>query len=61
MVTALVAAHRRSPEMPIVLVTDPINDIYGGDPSPQFETLRKAGVQVVVTDLTRLRPTTTTT
>ena len=55
MVTALVAAHRRSPEMPIVLVTDPINDIYGGDPSPQFETLRKAGVQVVVTDLTRLR------
>jgi len=51
----LVAAHGRSPEMPIVLVTDPINDIYGGDPSPQFETLRKAGIQVVITDLTRLR------
>jgi len=55
MVAALVAAHRRSPDMPIVLVTDPINDIYGGDPSPQLATLRAAGVQVVITDLTRLR------
>jgi phosphatidylserine/phosphatidylglycerophosphate/cardiolipin synthase-like enzyme len=52
---ALTAARRRSPEMPIVLVTDPINDLYGGDPSPQLENLRDAGIQVVVTDLTRLR------
>ena len=55
LVGGLIAAHRRAPEMPIVLVTDPINDIYGGDPSPQLEALREAGIQVVVTDLTRLR------
>ena len=41
--------------MPIVLVTDPINDVYGGDPSPQLRALRDAGVQVVITDLARLR------
>ena len=55
LVDGLIAARRRAPEMPIVLVTDPINDIYGGDPSPQLEALREAGVHVVVTDLTRLR------
>jgi phosphatidylserine/phosphatidylglycerophosphate/cardiolipin synthase-like enzyme len=54
-VAALVGAAGRRPEMPIVLVTDPINDIYGGDPSHQLDELRAAGVQVVVTDLTRLR------
>jgi len=54
-VAALVAARQREPEMPIVLITDPINDIYGGDPSPQLQALRDAGVQVVVTDLVRLR------
>ena len=48
-VEGLVAARNREPEMPIVLVTDPINDVYGGDPSPQLATLREAGVQVVVT------------
>jgi hypothetical protein len=54
-VGALVDARRRAPEMPIVLVTDPINDVYGGDPSPQLDALRAAGVEVVVTDLDRLR------
>jgi PLD-like domain len=54
-VEALIIARGRSPEMPIVLVTDPINDVYGGDPSPQLRSLRDAGVQVVITDLLRLR------
>jgi len=54
-VDGLIAARRRAPDMPIVLVTDPINDVYGGDPSPQLAALREAGVQVVVTDLGRLR------
>ena len=54
-VDALVTAKIRTPEMPIVLVTDPINDVYGGDPSPQLRSLRDAGVQVVITDLKRLR------
>jgi len=55
MVEALVSARIRAPEMPIVLVTDPINEVYGGDPSAQLRTLRDAGVQVVTTDLKRLR------
>ena len=54
-VEALVTARQCEPEMPIVLVTDPINDIYGGDPSTQLLTLRDAGVQVIITDLLRLR------
>lgn len=54
-VAVLMAARRREPAMPIVLVTDPINDIYDGDPSTQLAALREAGVQVVVTDLERLR------
>jgi hypothetical protein len=54
-VDALVSARARTPGMPIVLVTDPINDVYGGDPSPQLRSLRDAGVQVVITDLKRLR------
>ncbi len=52
---ALLAARRCTPDMPVVLVTDPINDLYGGDPSPQLQKLRDAGVQVVATDLLRLR------
>ncbi len=54
-VDALISARARAPEMPIVLVTDPINDVYGGDPSPLLRSLRDAGVQVVITDLSRLR------
>lgn len=54
-VDALLEARRRVPEMPVVLVTDPINEVYGGDPSPQLDALREAGVEVVVTDLDRLR------
>jgi len=54
-VEALVSATVRTPKMPIVLVTDPINDVYGGDPSAQLGSLRNAGVQVVRTDLKRLR------
>ncbi|HSN54631.1 MAG TPA: phospholipase D-like domain-containing protein [Candidatus Sulfomarinibacteraceae bacterium] len=52
---ALLEARRRAPDMPVVLLTDPINDLYGGDPSPQLAELRAAGVQVVATDLVRLR------
>jgi phosphatidylserine/phosphatidylglycerophosphate/cardiolipin synthase-like enzyme len=55
MVAALVDARTRAPAMPIVFITDPINDIYGGDPSPQLRELESAGVQVVRTDLSRLR------
>jgi phosphatidylserine/phosphatidylglycerophosphate/cardiolipin synthase-like enzyme len=52
---ALLTARQRDPDLPIVLITDPINDLYGGDPSPQLQSLRAADIQVVSTDLVRLR------
>src|SRR4029453_630335 len=39
----------------VLLLTDPINDVYGGAPSPELAELRKAGIDVVVTDLEQLR------
>ena len=41
--------------MPVILITDPINTIYGGVQPPHFENLRAAGIQVVMTDLKKLR------
>lgn len=52
---ALLARRRGDPQLRIVFITDPINDVYGGAPSPELQALRAAGVEVVVTDLDRLR------
>lgn len=52
---ALIAKKRARPAMPVVLITDPLNTFYGGIEAPHLEQLRKAGVRVVVTDLTPLR------
>lgn len=52
---ALVAARRGQPQLRVLFITDPINDVYGGAPSPDLAALRAAGVDVVVTDLDRLR------
>jgi phosphatidylserine/phosphatidylglycerophosphate/cardiolipin synthase-like enzyme len=53
--TALLERRRSSPEVRIVLITDPINQLYGGIHSARLERLRRAGVHVVVTRLSRLR------
>jgi phosphatidylserine/phosphatidylglycerophosphate/cardiolipin synthase-like enzyme len=52
---ALLERLRVQPEMRVLFVTDPVNDIYGGEPSPDLALLRAGGVQVVVTDLGALR------
>lgn len=52
---ALIAARRAQPQLRVLLITDPINDVYGGLPSGDLEALRAAGVDVIVTDLDRLR------
>lgn len=52
---ALVERKRAVPELQVVLITDPINTLYGGMPSKHLDALRAAGVEVVVTDLTQLR------
>src|SRR5687768_12551785 len=47
----LLARKRAKPELSILLITDPINDIYGGMPSPLLNELRSKGIDVVTTDL----------
>lgn len=51
----LLAKRRARPELPVVFITDPINSVYGSKASLQFKALEDAGVQVVWTDLDRLR------
>jgi phosphatidylserine/phosphatidylglycerophosphate/cardiolipin synthase-like enzyme len=51
----LLARKAAQPDLPILLITDPINDIYGGMPSKLMNELRAAGIDVVVTDLDPLR------
>jgi phosphatidylserine/phosphatidylglycerophosphate/cardiolipin synthase-like enzyme len=43
------------PDSTIVVITDPINTVYGSLRSAQFERLNDAGIPVVTTKLTRLR------
>ncbi|MCP4899115.1 MAG: phospholipase [bacterium] len=53
--THLLQKKANNPGIPIVLITDPINEIYGGDPSQRFDSLRQAGIEVVSTSLDPLR------
>jgi phosphatidylserine/phosphatidylglycerophosphate/cardiolipin synthase-like enzyme len=52
---ALLARKRAHPELRILVITDPINDVYGGLPSADLAALRGAGIDVVSTDLDSLR------
>ena len=52
---ALIAQKKQRPDLRVLFITDPINDVYGGDPSKDLAQLRDAGIDVVVTDLDRLR------
>ena len=52
---ALIERRRADPSLPVIFITDPINEVYGGVSSHDLRLLRAAGVQVVVTDLDGLR------
>ncbi|MBV1873020.1 MAG: phospholipase [Gammaproteobacteria bacterium] len=51
---ALLQKKASFPECDVILITDPVNTVYGGVSSPYLERLKKAGVQVVITDLEQL-------
>lgn len=51
----LLEKKRANPSLQMLLITDPINDVYGGAPSALLAELRAAGIDVVATDLTALR------
>ncbi len=53
--TRLVQKTRQFPDIAIDFITDPINSVYGGAVSPEIQTLQKAGINVIYTDLTQLR------
>ncbi|MGC1457359.1 MAG: phospholipase D-like domain-containing protein [Steroidobacteraceae bacterium] len=52
---ALLARKSALPGLQVLVIADPLNDLYGSQPSAQFAQLRAAGIQVVTADLTRLR------
>ncbi len=52
---ALIRRKAERPGLQIIFISDPINTLYGGTNSPHLNSLRHAGVDVVMTDLDRLR------
>jgi phosphatidylserine/phosphatidylglycerophosphate/cardiolipin synthase-like enzyme len=52
---ALLASKRARPGLRILVITDPINDVYGGLPSADLAALRGEGIDVVPADLDSLR------
>ncbi len=52
---ALLARKRAMPELKILVIADPINDVYGALPSRDLAALRGAGIEVVTPDLDSLR------
>ena len=53
-IESLIRARHRVPGMPIILITDPLNELYGGVDQPLFDRLTEVGVEVVFTDLRKL-------
>ena len=52
---ALTAQKHRFPGLRVIVITDPINNVYGGQRAPHLEELEAAGMTVAVTDLNKLR------
>jgi phosphatidylserine/phosphatidylglycerophosphate/cardiolipin synthase-like enzyme len=52
---ALIAQKRERPELTVIVITDPVNTVYGGAPFAQFAELEAAGIEVVTTRLEALR------
>jgi cardiolipin synthase A/B len=52
---ALVKKKRENPDMPIVFITDHLNTTYGSHHTPEIQTLKENGIDVMFTDLKPLR------
>lgn len=52
---ALIAKRHENPLIQIVVITDPINSVYGGLAPKHYEQLRQANIEVIETDLKPLR------
>jgi len=52
---ALIERRQAVPNLKVLFITDPINELYGAEPSHELRLLKAAGVDVVVTNLDALR------
>lgn len=52
---ALLARKAEKPALSILVITDPLNTVYGGTTSPWFDAMRRAGIPVIETALAPLR------
>jgi phosphatidylserine/phosphatidylglycerophosphate/cardiolipin synthase-like enzyme len=52
---ALLERKRAIPGLRVLVICDPINDVYGALPSRDFAALRGAGIDVIAVDLDELR------
>ena len=51
----LIEKKRENPEMKIVFISDEINNFYGSYVSDEIKELKEEGIEVVITDLRKLR------
>jgi len=51
----LVEKRRSNSSIKIDFITDPDNTLYGGSPSKQIADFEKAGVNMIISDLRKLR------
>lgn len=58
MTAKLIQKKEEQPSMPIVFITDPINTGYGSYENEWFQQMKRAGIEVVYTDLEPLRDST---
>ncbi len=52
---ALITQKQKFPQCEIIVITDPINTVYGGIPAPHLERLQQQNIPVITTDLNQLR------
>ncbi len=52
---ALISKKAENPDMPVVLITDPINNFYGAYEQKYITKLKDGGVDVVITELNALK------
>lgn len=55
LVQRLVNKKKKYPEIKIDFISDPINTVYGGANSKEIDFLKAAGINVILTDLHKLR------
>ena len=55
LVDALLAAKAAVPQLQVLVIADPVNDLYGSWPAPELARLRSVGIEVVKADLSILR------